>query len=214
MELRVIHPETRHHRWHLLRTAFERDRHGVLWVRCGWAPLQRTATDPIETGFELIELTVKLFLSSIHCRHQWECMSSNPEEPYMCVWCGKRSKREETVNRILRGTCYHCGRHGWNLREWTWDTGPGSGHTGHFCDKCWSSRPRNWGEIMGISRQMSPDATFVRYVGTPRITASEYGANAYGSVLAEHSDGNRTGVVCGHGGSAWLCLKCAEEMMK
>jgi len=111
-------------------------------------------------------------------------------------------------------TCKRCKRP-WKFAEpHDVSTGPGRGHF-DYCEDCWnelpeSQRPVDWYEAMGISGTHDPNATFVRYVGEPHITDSRYGQNAFGSVLAEYSDGSRIGVICGHGGSAWLCLDCAK----
>lgn len=38
--------------------------------------------------------------------------------------------------------------------------------------------------------------------------------NAYGLVLSEQEDGERIPVICGHGGSSWLCHGCAVTMLR
>src|SRR3990167_2975809 len=40
-------------------------------------------------------------------------------------------------------------------------------------------------------------------------SANAYG-NAYGSIWGEHENGVKTTVICGHGGSMWMCLNCAQ----
>ena len=38
--------------------------------------------------------------------------------------------------------------------------------------------------------------------------------NAYGEIVAEYDDGKLLPVICGHGGSMWLCRACGEELIK
>ena len=100
-----------------------------------------------------------------------------------------------------------------HLEERTVYDSPGGGYTCHICRPCLASGrlPKNFNERMGITTGLKDGAKFLRYIGIPQVTASEYGDNAFGSILAEYDDGSRIGVICGHGGSAWLCLKCAED---
>jgi hypothetical protein len=51
----------------------------------------------------------------------------------------------------------------------------------------------------------------VTFVGTPR--ANENG-NAYGSIWAQAENGRRYTTICGHGGSMWLCLECAQASIE
>mgnify|MGYP001614360756 FL=1 len=206
-ELSIVHPSLRRYRWHLLRTAVERGE-GGWWVRCSYAPLQRTTFNV----FDFVGFVARVLLAFVWCHHQFEQISTDPTKGMHCGWCGKQAPTG-TPNIDFIGRCSECGKLKLRLREWSWSTGPGGGHTGRFCDDCWDARPKDWEERMGITRQLAPGATFVRYVGEPRVTASGYGANAFGSVLAEYSDGSRIGVMCGHGGSAWLCLSCAQKML-
>ena len=53
----------------------------------------------------------------------------------------------------------------------------------------------------------------IGYVREPYVTDSQYGDNAFGSVLAELENGARIGLSCEHGGSAWLCLSCAKSVV-
>lgn len=110
--------------------------------------------------------------------------------------------------------CFLCGKIKFHTTEYTWETGPGSGRTADFCNSCYPHRPKSFSEIMGItSKRMEPEAKFFKYIGDPRITASDHGLNAYGSVLALYTDGSTLPVICGHGGSAWFCLTCAKKTM-
>ena len=208
LEFSIVHPPLRHYRWHLLKTAVERQRDGSWWVRCGYAPLQRTPFNP----FDLVGLVGRVLLSFIWCQHVWERISSEASKGRLCCWCGRKAPLE-TVNIHSLRRCERCQQLKLRVREWSWDTGPGHGRFADFCDECWEHRPKGWYEVMGISRMVSPGVTFMRYVGEPRVTASENGQNAYGSVLSEYSDGARIGVMCGHGGSAWLCLTCAQKLV-
>ncbi len=112
----------------------------------------------------------------------------------------------------MKFLCDDCGRPSFKLKYYSWDTGPGSGRFGNFCKKCLPNQPEGWDKQMGISNTSSGSSEFVNFVGNPRITDSKYGDNAFGSVLSLHSNGDKLGVICGHGGSAWLCLKCAEDI--
>ncbi len=112
------------------------------------------------------------------------------------------------------GLCDICHWPGFNLIQETVMTGPGSGRTYQIHKNCKNKLPKSFKEIYGFIQPRDSKAKFKRFVGTPRITEAKYGNNAYGSVLAEHTDGSRIGVMCGHGGSAWLCLECAEKIIK
>lgn len=113
------------------------------------------------------------------------------------------------------GQCEICGKLKWKLIEKSVETHPGSGKIFRVCQKCIDANlvPESFNERYGISYELTPNAKFVKYVGVPDVTDGAYGANAYGSVLAEYDDGNRIGVTCGHGGSAWLCLDCAKQII-
>lgn len=37
--------------------------------------------------------------------------------------------------------------------------------------------------------------------------------NAYGEIMAEYDDGSKVPVICGHGGSMWLCRQCKEHAL-
>jgi hypothetical protein len=38
--------------------------------------------------------------------------------------------------------------------------------------------------------------------------------NAFGTVLAQMADGQLGPVICGHGGSMWLCAQCAQAILQ
>lgn len=38
--------------------------------------------------------------------------------------------------------------------------------------------------------------------------------NYYGRILLEQEDGERLPVICGHGGSMWLCKECALAIQR
>ena len=38
--------------------------------------------------------------------------------------------------------------------------------------------------------------------------------NAYGEIVFVQEDGTELPVICGHGGSMWLCRKCKNETLK
>ena len=203
----------KHYRWNLLTSLVRNEGDGRgWWIRCNWAPLQWTTWDSLFGPIDLLHMALRIILSLVWCHHEWEVISTNHKEPKLCVWCGSRSF--DAVNTCFLGKCYSCGHRKRKLREWSWTTGPGTGQFGNFCDDCWESRPKNWEEKVGMTMQrMSPNAKFVQYVGAPQVTAAKHGPNAYGSVLAEYDDGSRIGVMCEHGGSAWLCLGCAEKLV-
>ena len=119
------------------------------------------------------------------------------------------------MRKLMIGHCKFCHRFKFNLIEKTVPSGPGVGRIHRICPKCLAAErlPESWYKRMGIRNPTSDSAKFVRYVGIPHVTASEYGQNAFGSVLAEYDDGSRVGVICGHGGSEWLCLSCAEKLV-
>jgi hypothetical protein len=50
----------------------------------------------------------------------------------------------------------------------------------------------------------------ITFMGTP--FANEHG-NAYGSIWAQYENGKRMSVLCGHGGSMWCCLDCAQAFV-
>ena len=112
--------------------------------------------------------------------------------------------------------CDFCRRLKFGVAEKSVGCGPGTGKLYQICPKCLRDNrlPKSFEEQMGMVKLTRPNAKFIQYVGQPHITASKYGVNAYGSVLAEYDDGSRMGVICGHGGSAWLCLTCAQECME
>jgi len=209
MEIETVHP-TSHYRRNLLSTALQHERDG-WWVRCYWAPSQYTTFDLFEV-LGLAYISSRVLVSLFWYHHNWEVVSTNQSVPMQCSWCGKRAF--DAINSKFHGKCYQCGKSGFGFKEWSWTTGPGAGRTGNFCNKCWEKRPKNWEDTLGISTETKPGATFVRYVGVPQITASEHGFNAFGSILAEYSDGSKLGVMCGHGGSAWLCLECANKISR
>ena len=93
---------------------------------------------------------------------------------------------------------------------------PGGGKTYTICGECFSEGklPKGFNEKWGISSDVKEGAKFVRYIGNPEVTDSEYGLNAYGSILVEYDDSSRLPVICGHGGSAWLCFECAKNIVK
>ena len=37
--------------------------------------------------------------------------------------------------------------------------------------------------------------------------------NAYGELVAEYDDGTEGHVICGHGGSMWLCRECKDKIL-
>ena len=112
----------------------------------------------------------------------------------------------------LLGCCKRCHRLRWRMREGHWTTGPGVGEFGYFCKQCWDTRPKNWEDIIGMSfGHFEPGATFVRYVGKPY---ADVHGNAFGSILAEYTDGSKLGVNCRCGGSMWLCLDCARKCLQ
>jgi hypothetical protein len=110
------------------------------------------------------------------------------------------------------GRCDICNKWKIGIQRHSVTIGPGHGKVFHVCAKC--PVPPNFNDLHGISQHMKSNAKFVRFVGEPIITNSMYGNNAYGSILALYDDGSKTGVICGHGGSAWLCLACAKEAHK
>ena len=109
--------------------------------------------------------------------------------------------------------CFLCGGFKWCAREHRWMIGPGTGRIEPICRQCWPYRPKDFVEKMGARGPTSDitPRTFVRFEGAPSVTASECGLNAFGSVVACYNDGSRTSVICGHGGSEWLCLDCAKR---
>lgn len=47
------------------------------------------------------------------------------------------------------------------------------------------------------------------------ITAGRYGeGNAFGLVVSFDEKAGERPVVCGHGGSNWLCQQCADNLVK
>lgn len=64
---------------------------------------------------------------------------------------------------------------------------------------------------MGISNYHEADAKFIRIIGSPFITGM--GDNAFGSVKALYSDGSALPFNCSHGGSMYLCLSCAKQLI-
>lgn len=38
--------------------------------------------------------------------------------------------------------------------------------------------------------------------------------NAYGEMVSIYKDGTELPVICGHGGSAWLCRDCKDELLR
>jgi len=108
------------------------------------------------------------------------------------------------------GKCDICGKFKLVVTRHEIMDGPGSGGIYDVCKKC--PVPKSFNEKWGISTDLKKGAKFVKFVGKAEITFNQYGANAYGSVLAENDDGSKFPVICGHGGSAWLCLKCAEKI--
>ena len=113
------------------------------------------------------------------------------------------------------GKCNFCNSFKLNLEEHDITTSPGGGETFRICKKCLldGKLPKSFKERYGISSGYTSGSTFVKFVGTAHITDCTYGSNAYGSVLAEYDDGSKLGVMCGHGGSAWLCLECAKQCL-
>lgn len=111
--------------------------------------------------------------------------------------------------------CEICLHWKFNIKQYTVTDSPGGGRDWSICKKCYDKGllPKSFEEKWGISgTQSGPVSVFVRYVGHATLTSSEYGQNAYGSITGEYSDGSRLPVICGHGGSAWLCLGCAKEI--
>jgi hypothetical protein len=107
--------------------------------------------------------------------------------------------------------CYLCGKIKFGCREYSWQPNPGTMSHQQICGVCWPNRPKDFYEVWGIDRQMkSTEAKFVKPIGTPQITMENN--NAFGSVLALYDDGTRLGICCEHGGSAWLCLSCAQKI--
>ena len=45
------------------------------------------------------------------------------------------------------------------------------------------------------------------------VKSREHG-NQFGLVVAIEEDGRELPINCGHGGSCWLCLECAEEALE
>jgi len=41
-----------------------------------------------------------------------------------------------------------------------------------------------------------------------------YGNNAYGTLISVESNGKEYPVICGHGGSMWLCRNCKEQILR
>lgn len=112
------------------------------------------------------------------------------------------------------GKCNFCKNTKFNIKNIPVNDRPSGGHTYSICKKCFKEGklPKSFFELYGISRNISPETKFIKFAGNAKITDNKYGNNAYGSILAEYSDGRRIGVICGHGGSAWLCIKCAEKI--
>ncbi len=48
----------------------------------------------------------------------------------------------------------------------------------------------------------------------PIYKEGEMGENAYGLVTAQMSNGQIGSVICGHGGSMWLCRNCADSIIR
>ena len=46
------------------------------------------------------------------------------------------------------------------------------------------------------------------------LTAKEVEGNAYGEILSVDKQGKQIPVICGHGGSMWLCRSCANKIMQ
>jgi len=143
---------------------------------------------------------------AVGIRNLWQCGTCRRRIPTD----GYGSKIED-IKRI--GFCDGCRKLKRNVKRHEWDTGPGSGRYEYLCPTCWPNRPKGFMEIMGISNSMKQGAQFVKFVGEPQITDNRYGMNAWGSVLALYDDGSKLAVICDHGGSAWLCLSCAENMI-
>lgn len=112
----------------------------------------------------------------------------------------------------MSGYCNFCNKFRFVLEHHEIMTQPGGGRIYKICRKCISEGrlPKSFNERYGISSSKSSEAKFVKFIGVPEIL---YGTNAYGSVLAENDDGSKISVICGHGGSAWLCFNCARKVM-
>jgi len=51
--------------------------------------------------------------------------------------------------------------------------------------------------------------------GEMRMTDPKTGRlNAYGTVLHQDDNGKTYPIICGHGGSMWLCPECADALLK
>ena len=115
-------------------------------------------------------------------------------------------------------TCKRCWRPWKFIESHTVSNGPGTGYF-EYCEQCWVELPKelqptDWEESIGLKSIVNPNAKFLRYIGKPYVTSSRHGLNAYGSLLAELDDGSHVGIICGHGGSCWLCLECAQKIYK
>lgn len=114
------------------------------------------------------------------------------------------------------GKCDICKKFKFSLKKHNIMDGPGSGRIYEICNTCTKEGkiPKSFNEKMGITEFRTPDAEFVKFIGSPQITESRYGSNAFGSVLALYDDNSRIPVICMHGGSAWLCYECAVKLIK
>jgi hypothetical protein len=113
----------------------------------------------------------------------------------------------------MLGKCYMCHIIKFGLKEYDFHCFPGSGRIVNICKKCWPNRPKGFEEQYGISLSSAENAKRVKPIGNPMVTDFRHGENAYGSVLELMSDGSKIPIICGHGGSAWLCFYCAKKIM-
>jgi len=100
------------------------------------------------------------------------------------------------------------------VRKYSFKIKPGVAEAKYMCSDC-ADRYCDWDAQVGIAHtSKTPLGNFIKYVGTPYVTDECYGQNAFGSVLAQYENGSTIGVICGHGGSEWLCLKCAKDLVE
>lgn len=114
------------------------------------------------------------------------------------------------------GRCDICNKLKFSIKKYDITDRPGSGRRYLICNTCVKEGriPKSFNEKMGIYWKNEDRIKFVKNIGTPQITDSRYGNNAYGSVLALYDNGSTLPIICGHGGSCWFCYDCAVKLIK
>lgn len=111
-------------------------------------------------------------------------------------------------------TCKFCGKH---------YGGHESGHAGYdvCCSDCGPREQKNWMAQYNAEKDAAraTQESEIGYFYPAKRPCGIYPeerlepGNAFGSVMYRDMKGSYP-VICGHGGSMWLCQKCADEFMQ